>query len=266
MTETSSYGNPTDLHALSGAYAVDALDEVERAVFEEHLEQCAECREEVAGLTATAALLAADEVEPPADVRSAVLAGIESIRPLPPQTAPRRRAAGAGTGDSTGTTSGGARVLPFRRPSPRLLLVAASVVLLLLAGGVALVQPWQDSAPPVVAPTLTERVLDAPDATRVRQEFPDGSTATIVLSREEGRAVIVTTDMAAAPEGKVFEVWLQTPAGDMQPAALMPDEPNTTVLLDGDATEATGVGITVEPDGGSPEPTSEPIALFELEA
>ena len=36
------------------------------------------------------------------------------------------------------------------------------------------------------------------------------------------------------------------------------------VLLKGDATEATGVGITVEPAGGSPEPTSEPVALFDL--
>ena len=46
----------------------------------------------------------------------------------------------------------------------------------------------------------------------------------------------------------------------------MPDENDATVLLDGDASKATAVGITVEPDGGSPIPTTPPIALFELTA
>ncbi|TIC89057.1 anti-sigma factor [Nocardioides sp. GY 10113] len=272
--------NIADLHALTGAYAVDALDEVERAVFEDHLDLCPECRVEVAELAATAALLATEPVSPPPAVRDAVLDGIETIRPLPPRTTPTGPAAPSvpasgyagvpgvpgvpGTSGAPTSDEGGARVIRFPRPSFRTLLVAASVVLLLLVAGLTW-RPWQDAvAPPV--PSATERVLEAEDATRVSQEFPDGSTATIVLSREEGRAVIVTTDMAAAPDGKVFEVWLQTPAGDMQPAALMPDEPNATVLLDGDASEATGVGITVEPEGGSPEPTSDPIALFELEA
>ena len=42
--------NSDDIHALSGAYAVDALDDVERAEFERHLASCAACREEVASL------------------------------------------------------------------------------------------------------------------------------------------------------------------------------------------------------------------------
>ena len=36
-----------DIHGLSGAYAVDALDDVERAEFERHLAQCPECQAEV---------------------------------------------------------------------------------------------------------------------------------------------------------------------------------------------------------------------------
>ena len=36
------------------------------------------------------------------------------------------------------------------------------------------------------------------------------------------------------------------------------------VLLEGDAENATGVGITVEPKEGSQTPTSKPIAMFEL--
>jgi hypothetical protein len=46
----------------------------------------------------------------------------------------------------------------------------------------------------------------------------------------------------------------------------MPHEakPSVTMELDGDASKFTGVGITVEPAGGSPAPTSDPIALIEF--
>ena len=71
--------------------------------------------------------------------------------------------------------------------------------------------------------------------------------------------------MAAPPAGKVFELWLQDEAGTMLPAGLMSTAGDNKVLLEGDAAKATGVGITVEPEGGSPEPTTEPIALFDLE-
>ena len=37
-----------------------------------------------------------------------------------------------------------------------------------------------------------------------------------------------------------------------------------TVVLDGSAADALAVGITVEPDGGSEKPTSDPIALFDF--
>lgn len=52
----------------------------------------------------------------------------------------------------------------------------------------------------------------------------------------------------------------------MEPAGLMPDDPDATMLLNGDASEATGVGITIEPDGGSTTPHGEPIVHFDLEA
>ena len=74
-----------DLHHLSGAYAVDALDDTERAAFEEHLRGCADCRAEVAELTAAGHSLAAlTEATPPPSLRASVLSGISQVRPLPP--------------------------------------------------------------------------------------------------------------------------------------------------------------------------------------
>ena len=44
----------------------------------------------------------------------------------------------------------------------------------------------------------------------------------------------------------------------------MSDAPDQTVVLDGSAAEAVAVGITVEPEGGSEQPTTDPIAVFDL--
>ncbi|WP_447644328.1 zf-HC2 domain-containing protein [Nocardioides zeae] len=87
-----------DIHALSGAYAVDALSDEERRGFEEHLEACPSCREEVDSLREAAALLpATTETAPSPAIRAAVLASIAQVRPLPrswptaPRTAPTSR-------------------------------------------------------------------------------------------------------------------------------------------------------------------------------
>lgn len=253
MTDLEGSYGWNDVHALSGAYAVDALDDDERARFEEHLLRCPDCRAEVDSLREAAATLAVEPVQPSADLRDRVLAGIESVRPLPPL---------ADIGRAEVVTLTSRRRVHLPRTS---LLVAAVAVLLVAVGGVLWARPWSADDQTALQTTATERVLEADDATRFTQRFDDGSQATVVVSRSEGRAVILTEGMALAPEGKVYELWLQTPKGAMEPAGLMPDDDNATVLLDGDASRATGVGITVEPDGGSPEPTSDPIAYFALD-
>ena len=232
-----------DIHALSGAYAVDALDDVERARFERHLAECPECRAEVDSLREAAALLpAATALTPPAALRDRVLADIASVRPLPPLTvtAPRRR---------------------FRPAA----LVAAAAAVVALAGGAVAWQPWEDSPSQSPHTDPIEQVLQAADAETYAQEFPDGSTATLTRSPSLNKAVVITTDMAPPPDGKVYELWLDHEGVGMVPAGLMSREPDARVLLEGDPATALGMGITIEPEGGSEEPTSEPVAVIPFE-
>jgi anti-sigma-K factor RskA len=230
----------SDIHALVGAYAVDALDDLERAAFERHLAECAECRREVAGLREAAGLISeTTTAEPPAELRDRVLAGIGGIRPLPPEVPVAR---------------------PRRRRTARWLVAAAAAVLLVGGGVVVAEQPWSDSQSQNVA----DQVLRASDAKRTSLDFPGGASATVVHSDSLGQAVIVTKDMPPPPAGKVYELWLDQPGRGMVPAGLMPVESDQTVILSGDAATATAAGITVEPEGGSPEPTTEPIAVFDF--
>ena len=66
-------GDAMDVHELTAAYALDALDADERERYEEHLASCEECREELAALGETAAALAwgVESPEPPPALRGA---------------------------------------------------------------------------------------------------------------------------------------------------------------------------------------------------
>jgi anti-sigma-K factor RskA len=236
----------SDIHALSGAYAVDALDDAERAEFEQHLAVCPECRAEVASFRETGALLSETEaVTPPASLRDSVLAGISQVRPLPPESpAPPTRLSSS----------------HVRRRGLSQLLVAAAAVVLLAVGALAW-HPWQDDRA-----TLADQILHAPDAVKIVERLPGGrGELTLVRSASLHRAVLVGHDVPAAPAGRTYQMWLQQPGQDMVSAGLMTQADTPTVLM-GDAATAAAAAVSVEPAGGSPQPTSDPIAVFALSA
>ena len=256
-----------DIHALSGAYAVDAVDDIERAEFERHLATCADCREEVASFRATTVQLASlMDATPPERLREQVLRDIAKVRPLAPAVS---REAGErieatsrehSAGQVTDSPSRVSRLSDARRRRNRWVAAAAAVIVLGGGGALAVTQPWNSSSQ--VQNTIAAQVQQAPDAQRYEQTLADGSTVTVVRSKSVGRAVLVTNDLAAAPSGKTYQMWLQAPGGSFVSAGLVPPGSNETVVLEGDAASAQGAGVTVEPSGGSPQPTTTPIALF----
>lgn len=260
-----------DIHALSGAYAVDALEHEEREQFEEHLAGCAECQAEVAGLQSTAAEVAAlAETPPPARLREAVLRDIARVRPLPPPVPTVQESAEAA--EPVPAELAEASDLPVateleqrrrergdgrRRPW---LAVAAAAAVIVIGGTVW--HPWNPDTTQTQT-SVADQVLQAGDAQRYVKHV-DGATATLVRSQSVGRSVIVAKGMAAPPAGHVYELWYFDPSGAPVRAGLMPRSggDSITVVLHGDAAKATGAGITVEPAGGSDLPTTKPVVAF----
>ena len=266
-----------DIHGLSGAYAVDAVDDVERTRFEAHMAGCSQCRAEVSSLRAAAAELSSTTMTtPPSSLRASVLRDISAVRPLPPQmtsaesppaepvatsaptSAPTWPPAPAPDLPNSLDSKRAERAERTRRAPLRQWLVGVAAAAVLATGGVVW-QPWA-SDNNTVQLTAMEQVLQARDAQRFEQKVGD-ATATIVRSPGLKKAVIVTANMPDAPAGKVYELWLQQ-GTEMVPAGLMPAGQANTVLLDGDAATAAGVGITVEPAGGSEKPTLPPVAVI----
>ncbi len=235
-----------DLHAMSGAYAVDALDDIERARFERHLATCPDCTDEVAGLREAAAMLVASvDAMPSPELRGRVLGEITRVRPLPP-SAPAHEV-----------------VRRTARWFPKVAAAAVAAILLATGVGVSAWHPWSPTSQTRVS--VASRVLDAADARSQTVHLNGAATATVVHSRSVGKAVLITKNMPEAPRGKVYELWLQDPDGVMVPAGLMEGgASNQTVVLKGTVAGATGVAITVEPAGGVKTPGTEPVVNFDL--
>jgi anti-sigma factor RsiW len=227
----------SDIHALSGAYALDALNDLERAEFDRHLATCDSCRAEVASLRDAASHLAnVSAAAPPADLRAKVLAGAQTVRPLPPPAA----------------------ALARRRRIPA--LAAAAAVVIGLGAGAAVWQPWE---PETVQVSLADRVRQAPDAQSWTQSLPSGGSVTVIRSKSVGVAVWQSTGLKPLPSGRVYELWLQAPDESLKPAGLF-SAGDGEIVMRGDATTAIGAGVTEEPSGGSPAPTTEPIAFIDF--
>ncbi|WP_327372554.1 anti-sigma factor [Streptomyces sp. NBC_01216] len=260
--------NPTgDPHLDAGAYALHALPPAEEAAFERHLAGCEACRREVEQFRETAALLgAADLVQPPRDLRARVLDGITRV-PQPGRTGPAPAPAAR-----RGPAARGRRALN--------LALAASLAAAVSLGGLA---AWQfsraedarDDAARVRAQAVAARseaaafdaVLTAPDASLHTRTLTGGSTAAVVVSRSEGRAAFTAQRLPPLSGGHVYELWYAAASGDLRPAGLLPGTGRSAPrVLDGPLGDAVAVGVTVEPSGGSAQPTSTPLGIIPFDS
>ena len=142
-----------------------------------------------------------------------------------------------------------------RRRRAALLAIAAALAVASFAAGAAVVDHW--GGPNVDFTVTMTGTASATNAT--------GSLVVFDIDAAGNWPMKLKVDgLPPATGDKTFELWLQDDSGTMVPAGLMNSPGDNKVLLKGDAAKATGVGITVEPEGGSKEPTSEPIALFDF--
>ncbi|MFF9914061.1 anti-sigma factor domain-containing protein [Streptomyces sp. NPDC013457] len=244
-----------DPHLDAAAYVLHALTPAEEAAFLNHLAGCEECRRDVAEFEATTARLAAVETAPlPPGLRARVL-------DVAARTRQERRRPGA-NGPSLGT-----RGLRFA--------LAASIVVAAGLGGVAAWQHSQaDDASTRAAQAQREArqaqaafadVLTAPDATIHTGELSDGATAAVIVSRRQSEAVFTAQGLPALTGGKVYELWYAEPTGDLRAAGLLPGVGDRSArVLEGPLGDAVAVGITVEPPGGSRQPTTEPLGTVSI--
>ena len=212
---------------FAGAYVLGAMPSDERAEFEDHLETCTVCRDEVDELrpAAEALPMASPPLQPPAALKDRIMAEVEREASLlgaagagadRPQRTERRRRGG---------WLSGWRLAP----------VAAA---LLIAG------------------VLAGTVLSGPDSSTYRFQ---GASAELEVTDDQ--AVLVAEDLPAPPQGRVYEVWVMPKGSDTpQPTDVLftpRSDGSATAAIPGSVDDIRQVLVTDEPRGGSDEPTGE---------
>ncbi|GAA3846227.1 anti-sigma factor [Sphaerisporangium flaviroseum] len=249
-----------DPHTLAGAYALYALDDArDRMSFEDHLSRCADCEEEMRGLRETTARLgAAVAQEPPPALRGRVMAEIGLVRQLPPIPAPVA---------APEPRAGSRRSRRSRRSWwPRLATGLVAACLATTAGlGVVAYHTQDLLARERQGNQQIAAVLAAPDARTVTGRAGGGVTGRVVMSRSQGKMVFFSTGLAALPENETYQLWRIGPAGAIPDRLTRPDSSGRTppVVL-GAPGDATKVGVTIEPAGGSAQPSDQPLMVLTL--
>lgn len=236
---------PTDnIHTLSGAYALDALDDLERVRFEAHLDSCDTCTEEVASFQATSALLGtAEEIPVSPEFRSAVLEEIEHVRQVGPVAA-------RVTGMAPRLVSVAAAVLAVA-------VVALSVVTAGLRRELGEMETYEDIA----------AIIQSEDAITLTEQIGEARLQ-VVASPGAGAGAVLANGMSEAPTGHAYQLWLLTEDDQAIPAGFLKvgEDGHGEYIMRGDMEGVVAVGITVEPEGGSETPTTTPIAVLPLTA
>ncbi|MCF3960201.1 anti-sigma factor [Streptomyces fuscigenes] len=254
--------NEVDPHLDVGAYVLHALPPEEEAAFENHLASCPQCRREVEDLTGRAVQLgtAVESQTPPPELRSRVLQQITEVRQDHVVSEERRDRSAASV----------MRRHRFRQRVFKLAL-APSVAAAVALGGVA---SWQHTLAEDAQGQVAEAhaktdaltgVLAAPDATISTAKLADGAHASVVASRTHGQAAFIASNLPQLTGHQVYELWYSK-AGQFRPAGLLPGAGHQAQVLQGQLKGATAVGITVEPTGGSPQPTSDPLSILKVPA
>jgi anti-sigma-K factor RskA len=231
--------NDPDLIALATPYALHAMPESELADVDRRLavappEVAQAFADEVRSVRETMAVVsAATAVEPPQQLRDRVLAGVSAdpVRPLRPRV---------------------------KRWQTTVLAAAAALVIGLGALGVGL------ALRPATTPSTAEQVFAAPDVRAVTSDISTGS-ATVVYSREKNAAVLVMNNVPPPAPDTVYQMWLLRDGGP-ESAGIMEANavaPSTTRVLP-DIGDSSAVAFTVEPPGGSPQPTGQIFAELPL--
>lgn len=266
---------------LAEVYALDAVDDAERAAVEHYLAAAPEAErnafnERVRQARETLAASFTAEEEPPPGLFDRIVAS------LPAQPAGQVADGGRAAGPDPAVPPVVEK--PVREPSERPVtdelgdarrrreerrrpqgmrnwLVGVAAAAAIALGGVGVGAYVANQNDPLT------QVLQAADKRQATVEVAGGGTATVTISASRDAVVVKMNGVPAPPAGKVYQMWL-IPKDGSTPVSqgLMDAEALSKPAVVKGIASAAALGITVEPVGGSASPTTPTVAAAPLGA
>ncbi len=224
------------------AYALGALDAADVTALESHLRTCESCRNELAEYRALGdiLLMATPPAAPPAALRKRLQAQLPSA-----QKAARPR-----------------WTWNFGQLALGLAMLALLALNLFTFSQLRLVQRQQARLSTEVEDAqVALMMLSSPSTQTV---FIQGTSASgaILLDKGQNEAVMIVEGLPPLPSDQIYQIWLILPDGSRVSGGLFrpqtKDSYTTKAIASGQTISGyIGIGVTVEPAGGSDHPTGE---------
>ena len=260
-------------------YALGALDESERASFEEHLASCDVCAAEVREFRDVAGLIAmaAPSVSPPATLRDRIVADARGVRPI--SSAATAADQGVRALEPPGRPG---TALPARRQWSTVLpwLAAAAAVVVAIYLGQRARSEREARATAEQALASARLMLDSTGSALARRDSliqllvsPDVQAVTVsgsgpapsakyFLDRRAGRVIIAASALPPAAPGRTYQLWgIETGKPPVSLGTFNTDS-SGRALASVAVPAGLRIGVTAvtdEPSGGSPQPTTTPF-------
>ncbi|WP_243065065.1 anti-sigma factor domain-containing protein [Humibacter sp. RRB41] len=253
-----------DVRDLAAGYALGSLTPDERARYERlaHGSQDAAREREEFGDVAAALNAAPPTAEPSPDLKARLMEQIA----ITPQKAPSAvdRTDTAHAFDTPSSPDASPRTPAERRAGVRwsrrgvvIAAAAAAAVVIFAGGSIVGFNVSQHSVVSTQADALAN-ITSAPDAQRATSTVRGGGTATLVWSESLDRSAMIVSGVKPAPAGRTYQLWYIRD-GAATSAGLMSGE---WQVLKGSLQKGDTIGLTVEPAGGSRQPTTEPVVTI----
>jgi anti-sigma-K factor RskA len=295
MVTNETQNDPLDPALNSAAYVLSALSGEEKKEFERHLAESESTRNEVTELSETAALLglSVTPVTPSPALKTNLMAMLASTPQLPRQTESEQPADASAPPRAVTAVAAVAPVAEvpdaevpvvapaapvengaerrakarwFNRPALAISSVAAAIAL--IVGGGVVTNQLSDATYQRQQADQLAQINSADDMQQAAAEVATGGTATLVWSAELGKSAVIVDGLEDLPNDKTYELWYIAADGTITAAGLMDvaESDNTWRVLDGEMEAGDTVGVTIEPKGGSEQPTTDPIVAISGEA
>ncbi|PXW35840.1 UNVERIFIED_CONTAM: anti-sigma-K factor RskA [Williamsia faeni] len=242
MAENSWLDEHIELYAL-GALEADEVERVEREIAAAPVAERQRYRGEITRTReALASLSAGYATPPPPRIRQLVLAD------LPPRE----------------TVPSNVIDITSRRRRVTIAVGAVAAALALIVGGVLVGRVTAPDATGPVAQDVDKQisqVLAAPDMKLQQADIGEDTSVTVVASREEDKAVVLADGLPAVPAGQTYQMWLMGDDHDPVSVGLMQGSPGRQAVAVDNVSGSDTFGVTVEPAGGSPQPTGDPVVV-----
>jgi anti-sigma-K factor RskA len=251
-------------------YAMRSLDSGEASRISGHLGSCFSCRAELQRIRTDLAAVAftAPEVTPPARVRERLFADIgeRAIQRLDSSPAPA-----AATYRWWAATYTGALMLAIaagllwtENARLRFQLTALRQALHQEQAQHQQEQSTLENTSHMLAMLTSRSAMHVQMMAGTAKPVPQ---AEAIYSREQGRLLLMASNLRPLPPHMAYQLWIMPMQGaPISAGVLKPDAQGSAMMMcpQAPAVQAKGFALTVEPEEGSPAPTSNPVLVGEV--